>query len=99
MNEEIEKLKTEGVGERELQKAKNQLRASETMGRQTVFSKSMDLHHYRLYHGDVAAVHGDLDRYRAVTVEDIRRVARTYLVPANRSVVIAEPTSAAATEE
>lgn len=91
ISEEIEKLRTEGVEARELQKAKNQLRANQIEGRQTVFSKSMELHHYRLYHGDAAAINSDLGRYMAVTVDDIRRVARKYLVPANRTVVIAVP--------
>jgi predicted Zn-dependent peptidase len=91
INEEIDKLKNEGVNARELQKAKNQLRANQIEGRQTVFSKSMSLQHYRLYHGDASEINQDLDRYMAVTLDDIRRVARTYLVPANRTVVIAVP--------
>src|SRR5690606_27854412 len=41
--EEIQKLKDEGVSERELQKAKNQFRSNQIMGRQTVFSKSESL--------------------------------------------------------
>lgn len=91
INEEIDKLKSEGVSARELQKAKNQLRADQIQGRQTVFSKSMSLQHYRLYHGDVSEINQDLDRYMAVTLDDIRRVAGTYLVPENRTVVIAVP--------
>jgi predicted Zn-dependent peptidase len=91
INEEIDKLKNEGVSARELQKAKNQLRADQIEERQTVFSKSMSLQHYRLYHGDVSEINQDLDRYMAVTLDDIRRVARTYLVPENRTVVIAVP--------
>ena len=91
MDEEVEKLKSEGVTDRELQKAKNQLRASRVMGRQTVFSKAEELHHYRRFHGDPAEINSDLDRYMAVTVEDIKRVARKYLEPVNRSVVIAVP--------
>lgn len=91
VNEELGKLKEEGVDERELQKAKNQLRAGQIMSRQTVFSKTQDLQHYRLYHGDPAEINDDIGRYMSVTIEDIKRVARQYLVPANRTVVIAEP--------
>jgi len=91
INEEVDKLQNEGVQAKELQKAKNQLRANQIEGRQTVFSKSMELQHYRLYHGDAAEINTDLDRYMAVTIDDIRRVARTYLVPNNRTVVIAVP--------
>lgn len=91
VTEEMEKLKSEGVSERELQKAKNQFRAGQIMGRQTVFSKTMELQHYRLYHGEAAEINTDLERYMAVTTDDIRRVAQRYLVPANRTVVIAVP--------
>lgn len=91
VNGEVEKLQAEGISARELDKAKNQLRAGQIMGRQTVFSRAESLHHYRRYHGDVAEINTDLPRYMAVTANDIRRVARTYLVPANRTVIIAVP--------
>ncbi len=91
VNEELEKLKNEGVSERELQKAKNQVRSSQITGRQTVFSKTQQLHHYRLYHGAAGMINTDLDRYMAVSTDDVRQVARKYLVPVNRSVVIAVP--------
>ncbi len=91
IDEELEKLRTEGVSERELQKAKNQRRAGMIMNRQTVFSKAQELQHYRLYHGDMGAINSDLGRYMSVTREDIIRVAQKYLVPVNRSVVIIVP--------
>lgn len=99
VNEELEKLRSNGVTERELQKAKNQLRASQIRGRESVFQKAQALQHYRLYHGDVDAIRDDLDRYMAVTRDDIRRVASEYLSPTNRTVVLAVPAGAAATEE
>ncbi|HEX7091540.1 MAG TPA: pitrilysin family protein [Longimicrobiales bacterium] len=89
--EEIEKLKNEGVTERELQKAKNQFRSGQIMGRQTVFSKTQSLHHYRRFHGDPAEINRDLDRYMAVTTDDIRAVARKYLTEANRTVMTVVP--------
>ena len=89
--EELEKVKTGGVTARELEKAKNQILAGQIFARQTVFQKSDALHHYRLYHGDPAAIDTDLDRYAAVTADEIRRVARTYLVPANRTVLHVRP--------
>jgi zinc protease len=91
INEEVERLQEEGVTERELQKAKNQFRTSQIMGRQTVFAKTQELQHYRFFHNDVAEINTDLDRYNEVTVEEIMRVARDYLVSVNRTVVIAVP--------
>ncbi len=93
VNEEIEKLQNDGVGERELQKAKNQMRAGLIENRETVFNKSQEIQHYRLYHGDAEAINTDTQRYMEVSTEDIIRVANKYLVPANRSVVIVVPAS------
>ena len=91
LEDELRKIRDQGVTPRELQKAQNQARANTIMGRQTVFSISMDLQSARFYGGDVDRVNSDLERMSAVTVDDIRRVARTYLVPDNRTVVVAEP--------
>ena len=91
--EELERVREEGVTERELQKAKNQHRASTIMGRQRVQSKAGSLHHYRYVHSDIAEINRDLEQFLAVTTEDIVRVARTYLTPENRTVVIAVPPS------
>lgn len=98
LEEELSRIRDRGVTPRELQKAKNQARANTIMGRQTVFSISMDLQSARFYGGDVDRVNTDLERIGAVTVDDIRRVARTYLVAGNRTVVIAEPAAEAAPE-
>jgi predicted Zn-dependent peptidase len=91
VNEEVNKLQNEGVTERELQKAKNQLRANEIMSRQTVFAKANALQRYRYYYDDVSEINENLDRYMRVTVDDIRNVAREYLAPANRTVIIVVP--------
>ena len=96
MIEEIEKLTRDGVTERELQKAKNQHRANQIMERQTVFAKAELLQHHRRFHADPADVNRDLERYMAVTVDDIRAVARKYLTEANRTVVTVVPQQRAA---
>lgn len=98
IDEELRRIRERGVTPRELQKAQNQARANTIMGRQTVFSISMDLQSARFYGGDVDRVNTDLERLRQVTVDDIRRVANTYLVPSNRTVVIAEPAAEPAPE-
>ncbi len=96
--EEVERIK-EGVTPRELEKAKNQMRASMIMGRQSVMQRAESLHHYRRYHGDIAEINTDMDRYSGVTATDVQRVAETYLTEANRTVVIALPSGAAAGRE
>jgi len=91
IEDELRKIREDGVPARELQKAQNQARANTIMSRQSVFSKASQLQSARLYQGDMEAVNTDLARYAEVTVEDIQRVARMYLVPTNRTVVIAVP--------
>jgi predicted Zn-dependent peptidase len=91
IDEEVEKLKGEGVTERELQKAKNQWRMSEVRRRQTAYGISEMLQHSRRYHSDPGAINTDLDRYMAVTVDDVRAAARKYLVPSNRTVITVLP--------
>jgi zinc protease len=91
MNEEIEKLKTDGIGEKELEKAKAQFKADFVDGRETVLNKAETLQHYAYFHKSLDDVNTDLDRYMAVTREDIMRVANKYFVSTNRTVVIANP--------
>jgi predicted Zn-dependent peptidase len=91
--DEIAKLLAEGVTERELQKAKHQRRADEVADRLQVQSKGDLLQSATLRFGDPFRANDELARFEAVTLEDVRRVARTYLTPANRTVVIAQPTN------
>ena len=99
IQEEVERLQTEGVTERELQKAINNLRAGEVTRRLTVNGKANAIQGAVLDYGDPFRVNTNLARYEAVTLDDIRRVARLYLTPANRTVVIAQPAKAGISEE
>jgi predicted Zn-dependent peptidase len=97
--EQLEKVKTEGVTPAELAKVKRQFIASSIRGRQTVMAKAEALQHARFMHNDLETVNNDLDKYQAVTAEDIRRVAQKYLTPANRTVVTVVPVPKAATSD
>ncbi|MGH8236368.1 MAG: M16 family metallopeptidase [Steroidobacteraceae bacterium] len=94
---EVRKLQSGDLAPHELEKAKNQLRAERVItdrmidGRQTVLSKALWLQDAHLMYGDADAANTTLDKLLAVTAEDITRVARTYLVPANRTVVATVP--------
>lgn len=83
--EEIERVKSEPAGERELRKAKNQIEASFIMGQDSNFNRAMMLGRYE----SVASwklLNTYLDGIRAVTADDVMRVANTYLVEENRTV-------------
>lgn len=89
--EEVEKVKQQGITAEELNKAKRQLIAGQIMGRQMVLSKAEALQHARFMHGDIASINTDLDKYNAVTLDDVKRVANKYLVTPNRTVVTVVP--------
>jgi zinc protease len=85
LNEEIERLQKESVGEREMEKAKNQLESSFIYGQDSLFFQAMLLARY-----EIALSWRTIDDYipsiRKVTAEDIQRVARQYFSPDNRTV-------------
>jgi zinc protease len=85
---QLDSIRTNGVRPDELAKAKNILRASFITSRETTLGKSEELHHYRLFHNAIDEINTDLDRLLAVTIEDVKRVANTYLAPANLTLVI-----------
>jgi zinc protease len=90
-DEEINRIVREGVTEAELSRARNQYRARFVRTLQTAMGKAETLQRYALYFDDPAALRTDLDRYLAVSVADVNRVARQYLTPQNRAVVITLP--------
>ena len=87
-----------GITARELEKAKNNIRASFVFGLQRPLARAEFLGMTELYDGDASLVNGELARYQAVTLADVRRVAAQYLVPGNRTVldVLPPPATAAA---
>jgi predicted Zn-dependent peptidase len=93
MWEEIARVAEAGISDEELEKLKINFRTGFISGRQTVINKAEAIHHYALFHDDVADINKDLDKYMAVTSEDIQRVAQKYLVENNRVIVVAMPPS------
>ena len=88
---EIEKLKSGGIAPKELEKSKVQFRAEFVRSRQDVLGKAETIHDYLYFDGDLSKMNTDIDRYMAVTNDDIMRVAKTYFTENNRTVVIAQP--------
>lgn len=90
IDEEIERLQKEPVGERELQKAKNQLEAGFIFQQDSLFSQAMRLARYEMVLG-WRAIDGYLPAIRKVSAADILRVAKQYLKPDNRTVAVLVP--------
>jgi len=91
LNAELMRLTTEGVGDKELRKAKNAIKSQYAFGRQSVQQKADALGHAAVIHGDTASVNNEYDLFMKVTKEDIMRVAKQYFRPENRTVLIVTP--------
>ena len=87
----LEKVKSELITERELQKAKNQVEAAFVFAQDSIFGQAMKIGYYEAV-GGWRQMEGYLDGIRNVTREDIRRVARQYLVQDRRTVGTLIPT-------
>jgi zinc protease len=90
LDQEIERLQKELVSERELEKAKNQMEASFVFGQDSIFYQAMVLAQHEMAF-NWRAIDDYLPSIRKVTPEDIRRVAKKYLNPDNRTVGILIP--------
>jgi predicted Zn-dependent peptidase len=93
----VARIVAEGVSPEELEKAKNALRRDRVFSRQTSMGLAEQIQHYVHFHDSVGEINVDLQRYLDVTADDIRRVARTYLVPANSVTLLVVPKSQAVT--
>ena len=92
---QLDSVRANGVTAEELEKAKNILRAGFIDNRETTLGKAEELHHYLLFHDALEDINTDLDRILAVTADDVKRVANTYLDPANLLLVIVRAGAAA----
>jgi zinc protease len=80
-----------GPSDSDMKKLKNRMRARFLLGLQSNFARAQQLAEFELYRGDAALLNAELDRYLAVSKDDIKRVVGTYLTPARRSLVEVKP--------
>ena len=90
LDQEVERLQKEPVGEKELEKAKNQLEAAFIYGQDSVYYQAMLLAQHEISL-DWRAIDNYLPSIRKVSAEDIQRVVKKYLVPDNRTIGILVP--------
>lgn len=86
-NESLERLKTEMVTGRELEKAINKMETNLVFGLQTNFVKGMRIGFSLARTGDPLGFVKKLERYQHATAEDIQRVAIKYFTPENRTTI------------
>jgi len=93
IDKHIEQVVKKPVTAAELAKMKNQMRRSEVDGMLTVASKAGKLGQYAVLYGDTDRINRRLAEIDAVTIEDVQRVAKTYLTANNRREVRVEPSA------
>jgi predicted Zn-dependent peptidase len=84
MDEEIKKLQTTLITEREYQKLQNQFEARYVSSNSRVEGIASSLATYNMLQGDTDRINKELDVYKSITREDIKRAANQYLKPNQR---------------
>ena len=85
--EEIAMLQTTSATAYEVEKVKNKFEANTLFGELNVMNKAMNLGFYEML-GDLELINREVDRYRAVTDEDIRSFSSRTFRPENSSTLI-----------
>lgn len=75
----IIKTKKEGVTQKELKSAKKQIKLSSLAGYKTLSGKARSLANSEMIFKDYSRLFTDVERYEAVTIEQINKVAKKYL--------------------
>src|ERR1044072_438393 len=96
--QEIDKLKSASVTDKELEKAKNILLADFYRAMKTIDGKANTLGSYEVFFGDYKKLFNAASDYNKVTKEDVQRVVKKYFAENNRTVatLIPEKTNTAA---
>ena len=88
---ELERVKTEGITERELQRAKNQFARDYILQRESIQDKATVLAHAEVLHADIKTADAEFDIFQNMTAADVKRVANTYFTPERRVVLHVMP--------
>jgi len=86
-DEEVVRLQTELISEKEFQKLKNQIESRNVNSNASVEGIADNLATFYLLYGDTNLINTEVDIYRSITREDIREVAKKYLNPNQRLVL------------
>ena len=90
---EIEKVKKAGITEEEYKKLENQAENDFVEQNQKDLGVATNLATYYTFQGNANLINTELDQYRKVTKDDIKRVANKYLTKENQLVVYYLPMS------
>ncbi|MBK9104807.1 MAG: insulinase family protein [Saprospiraceae bacterium] len=81
---EISKVQNELISEKEYEKLRNQIESEYVTSNSRMSGIAESLATYYMFFGDANLINNEIDRYLAVTREDIQAAAKKYLVQSNR---------------
>ena len=93
MNAEFEKAKASEISDHDFQKIKNQIEDDFYSRNSTMQGIATSLSEYYTFYHNTNLINTEIDKYRKITKEDIKRVANEYLKPENRTVLYYLPVS------
>jgi zinc protease len=88
---ELERVRTSGITEHELQQAKNQFARDYILQRESVQNKAEVLAHGEVIHADITTADGEFDIFQKMTAAEVQRVAKEYFTPENRLILHVMP--------
>ena len=91
INEEIARLSTEGPTPEEMEKLRNGLLNDAVRGRQSTMYRAQRISEYALYDGDPNLINTEIERYLAVTPEQIKDAVARYLDTDNHALMEVVP--------
>jgi zinc protease len=91
---QFDNVKTDGVTAHELERAKNQFMRDYIIGRETDEQKALHLAHAAVIHNDIRTADAEIDVFLNLATTDIQRVAKTYFIEKNRTVLYILPKGA-----
>jgi len=91
IDKEIDKIQTTLISDKEYEKEINQLELGFISRNRSMQGVSESLSDYYLFFHDTNLINTEIDKYRAITKDDIRRVAKKYLDKNHRVVLFYYP--------
>jgi predicted Zn-dependent peptidase len=92
---EIERLKAGPIADWEIEKARNTARRNFVGGLQSSLNRAVELAEYALTFDNPGRINTEFQRLDKLTAADIQRIAKQYLTPENRTVIVTRPKGAA----
>jgi predicted Zn-dependent peptidase len=87
IDEEIVKMQTELISERNFQKLQNQFENNFVNSNSSVEGIANSLARYNVLYGDTNLINSEIEIFRSITREDIKTVAKKYLNPNQRLIL------------